>query len=229
MIPIVKVCKARLWGVLFLTVIMGSDFAACQGSVAPVYDPYSNGDLYIVGGPNSTWTGAEAQAVGLGGNLITIHSAAEDSFVASALYTDFTSSGGPNLSDAVGLWIGLTDPAGLIQDDGAGAQHAADFGWVDGEKATYRDWNAGEPNDGNGGPHEYYSLMWGPGSSQIATAGSSNPTGTWNDMPNSFTDFYTGTSGYFGVAVVSVPEPADVGLLGVGAVLLFRPRKRCLA
>ncbi len=99
----------------------------------PVYDPASNTDLYVVS--KGTWAQTETEATQLGGNLTTIHSAAENSFIVSNVLQDFTGVGGPNLYDAP-LWIGLYDPTGIAggADGGSGAssQHAANFVWVDG-------------------------------------------------------------------------------------------------
>src|SRR5580698_10043775 len=68
----------------------------------PIYDPYSNANLYVV--QLGSWTQSESAAQGLGGNLITIHSAAENKFVVNNVLLDLSGSGGPNLSQ-LPLWI----------------------------------------------------------------------------------------------------------------------------
>lgn len=204
---------------------------ARAGTMTPIYDPYSNSNLYIVGSNSASWTQSETQAQALGGNLITIHSAAEDQFVANAVFANLTNSGEPNLSNAYAVWIGLYDPTGIVHDDGPGgpnSKHAADFAWVDGESAPYRNWNTltGEPNDGAGGPFEYYTQMYGPDATpvNVGNGGTSAPTGTWNDVPNTFAVTVLGTTGFYGIASVPAPEPTFISLLGMGAILAARYR-----
>jgi len=112
---------------LFLSV--SASVHAYAGSICwgPVYDTASNANLYVVS--KGTWTEAETAATQLGGNLVTIHSVAEDVFILNNVLQDFAGVGGPNLS-AVPLWIGLYDPSGIANDDGPGgpaSQHAANF------------------------------------------------------------------------------------------------------
>ena len=169
---------------------LGTAGAAPGGVLgSPIYDPVSNENLYVV--TQGTWTAAEAAAQALGGNLITIHSAAENTFIVNNVLQDFTSSGGPNLSD-LPLWIGLFDPN---VGDGSGAAHAADFQWVDGSNSTFRNWNTGEPD--NSSPGEYdTAINW-----QYSEGGS---LGTWNDTPAAGTSGYGGnTNGpYYGIVAV---------------------------
>ena len=71
----------------------------------------SNGHLYYLLTTN-TWTGAEAEAVSLGGHLITISDAAENDWVC----TNFLNyAGGPRA-----LWIGLFQPPGSPEPTAAG-------------------------------------------------------------------------------------------------------------
>jgi hypothetical protein len=110
---------------------------------------------------------------------MTIQSAAENQFVVDNVLRDFSSAGGPNLSN-LPLWIGLYDPAGAAHDDGpggAGSQHEANFLWADGSTLAYRNWNVntGEPTDSNN--NEYYTAInW-------HYAGDATAIGTWNDAP----------------------------------------------
>ncbi len=156
---------------------------------APIFDPISDENLYVV--TQSSWTAAEAAAQAMGGNLVTIHNAAENTFIVSNVLQDFTSTGGPNLSD-VPAWIGLYDPQ---TGDGTGAAHAADFQWVDGSGSSFRAWNSGEPN--NTAPGEYdTAINW-----HYSQGG---PLGTWNDAPNAGTSGFGGnTNGpYYGIVAV---------------------------
>ena len=184
-------------------------------SPGPIFDPYSDAYLYVVSLGN--WNQAEASAQSLGGNLITIHSLAENQFVVDNVLQDFSSSGGPNLSN-LPLWIGLYDPTGAVNDDG-GSQHAQNFVWVDGSNSSYRNWNTdtSEPNDAN--PGEYYAAInW-----QFAGGLAPSSMGTWNDTPLAGTLGYTGnTDGpYYGIAAVPVPEPSYWGLIASSLLALF--------
>ena len=76
---------------------------------------------------SSTWEGAQAEAQRLGGNLVTINNAAEESWLKQTF--------GSN----EGLWMGLSDK------DQEGV-----FRWASGEAVTYTNWAPGEPNDWQG-------------------------------------------------------------------------------
>jgi hypothetical protein len=191
----------------------------------PIFDPYSDANLYIVAEGN--WSQAESEAQSLGGNLITIQSQAENTFVVNNVLQDFTSSGGPNLSN-LPLWIGMYDPTGAQNYDGPGGpgtQHAADFVWVNGSTSTYRNWNTGTGEPNNAGGIEYWTAInW------QFSAGSGNgnygPAGAWNDVPangtGDGTSGYGGNTGgpYYGIAEVAVPEASSWTLLSGGMLVL---------
>jgi|GEM_PF-3772200 len=206
-------------------------------------------DLYVVGQPvrnvgltglnlaptssltatPTSWTGAEAQAEGQGGHLVTIGSAAENSFIVNNVLQDFSGKGGPNLTD-VPLWIGLSDPTGAASDDG-GPSHAGNFVWADGSSSTYRNWNTStsEPNDAS--PGEYYAAIQWHFADQQTT-----DHGTWNDAPNGGTQgYFPATDGpYFGIMAVNAPTAAPLpaawamGLAGISlmAAGVVRSRRR---
>jgi hypothetical protein len=187
--------------------------------LGPIYDPYSESNLYVVS-PPGTWWQAEAAAVQLGGNLVTIHSAEENAFLVATVLQDFTGQGGPNLTTAP-LWIGLYDPTGIVADDppsGPNSTHAANFTWVDGSSSTYRNWYVYEPNDCYS--DEYYGEIL-----PIAFY----PLGTWNDVDNN--DVNMGFAGYGlidGLVSVPIPEPSTFVLLCMGAagLALYARRQR---
>lgn len=102
----------------------------------------------------------------------------------------------------VSAWIGGSDQAA-----------EGDWRWVDGNdpfwsglangmavNGRYTNWNAGEPNDSNG--EDFAEIQ---------------ASGGWNDLPAGFTRL--------GVVEV-VPEPASLGLLGLGALGLLARRRR---
>jgi hypothetical protein len=174
----------------------------------------SNGHLYYVLSQQS-WSNAQAEAQSLGGHLATIRSVAENNWMMTNVLIDFTSTGGPDLT-AEPLCIGLID---TNFNDGGGAQHAADFFWIDGETNTYRDWNPGEPNNNNNG--EYWgSINWD-------YAAGYGAQGTWNDVPDSGTTGYPGnsTGPYYGLMEIGtgLGPTLVISLAGPQTVLVQWP------
>ncbi|MFN6159355.1 MAG: lectin-like protein, partial [Dolichospermum sp.] len=101
-------------------------------STNPIFN--YNGSQYLLTN-FGTWEQAQAQALSLGGNLVTINTAAEQNFLVSAF--------GGNEQ----LWIGLTDEVTEGQ-----------FNWASNETSTYTNWFPGQPD--NGGPQgEDYVVM----------------------------------------------------------------------
>src|SRR5205085_6020371 len=145
----------------------------------------SNGHLYYLLTAD-TWTNSEADAVALGGHLVTINDAAENQWVVDT----FAHYGGVVRP----LWIGLTDR------DVEGT-----FVWTSGEPLTYSNWNvaSGEPNNSGGSGYEEDFVY-------IIQENSGNPTvfaTFWNDVPN---DGYGVIPPIYGVAelnAVVVPIP----------------------
>jgi Ca2+-binding RTX toxin-like protein len=97
--------------------------------------PFFQGKYYLFS-IAGTWVAAQADAVSVGGSLVTVNSAAENQW----LTTNFTGQGN--------LWLGLTDQTveGI-------------FTWINGETttATYRNWLAGQPVNVSG-LEDYASL-----------------------------------------------------------------------
>jgi hypothetical protein len=122
----------------------------------------ANGHFYYLL-KTATWTNSEAQAVKLGGHLVTINDAAENAWVAQA----FAKSDRQDRP----LWIGLTDR------DSEGI-----FVWVNGERTAFLNWNteSGEPNNSAGSGYEEdfaYMIEGNPGNSTLIP-------GQWNDAPD---------------------------------------------
>jgi hypothetical protein len=185
-----------------LAVLAAAEYVGATVVAGPFTDP-ANGHSYTVVGAGD-WNAAEAEAQALGGNLATIRSASENSWITSNICVDLSAEGGPNLSD-VPLWIGLYDPS---PDDGTGSTHAADFVWIDGEAVSYTNWNPGEPNNGLG-DENYGVINWHFAADNTAAVG------TWNDVPESG-EFASGntTPPYYGIAEI-IPEPRIAEVLGL--------------
>jgi len=93
----------------------------------------------IVDGPS--WTQAEANAVKLGGHLVTINDAEENLFVSNIFLKNSPWSIRAAASDIENNhWIGLSDK------DNEGT-----YRWISGEPVTYTNWASNEPNNFNNG------------------------------------------------------------------------------
>ena len=90
-----------------------------------------NGHSYYRSTGTATWTTARSNCVSMGGYLVTITTAAEQSFI-----FNIWPSG----------WIGLTDEV----TEGT-------WRWVTGETYSYKNWNSGEPN--NAGNEDYVQFV----------------------------------------------------------------------
>jgi hypothetical protein len=158
----------------------------------PTTNP-SNGNKYYLLTQN-TWSGSEAEAVGLGGHLATINNAAENSWVTS------TFSNFQNVPRA--LWIGLND----VSVEGR-------FVWVSGQPVAYTNWGPDEPND-------YLDIEdWAHIFPSNDTA---ERYPKWNDAPNQTNAFGYVFHGV--VEINAVPEPstlllATLALAAVGRLM----------
>ncbi|MGF1488091.1 MAG: lectin-like protein [Prochloraceae cyanobacterium] len=125
---------------------IGNPFAPTTGiaeinlGLNPANPAIFNGSLYVVVPSGGSWTTAESNANALGGNLVSISDAAENSFVQSIMTSQ-------NLNRA---WIGASDQ--LVEGV---------FAWSDGSPFTYENWALGEPN--NAGGNEDFVEMYSNG------------------------------------------------------------------
>jgi cysteine-rich repeat protein len=103
----------------------------------PVVNPANGHRYYLL--QAASWPDSEAQAVCLGGHLVTINNEAEDSWMLET----FSHYGGVERS----LWVGLSD-----------AISEGTWLWSSGEPVTYTHWCSGEPNESIGG--EDYAATW---------------------------------------------------------------------
>lgn len=188
----------KKWKLIF-TVLALIAFILSKNVVAstlsgPITNPTTGNIYYLLG--SSNWTDAQAEAVLLGGNLVTINDEDEHNWV----YDTFSSFDGIER----GLWIGLND-----------ADSEGVFKWVSGEESSYTNWYTNEPN--NFGGNENYVHMFKPG--WVIPDG-----GLWNDyidQPRYYFDAYP-MNGVVEVAS-TVPEPTTCllfmfGLLGLAGL-----------
>jgi len=100
----------------------------------------------------TNWTSAEAEAISLGGHLVTINNAAENQFILEK----FANYAGR-------VWLGLNDVN--IEDT---------FVWSSGEALTYTNWEPGEPNNSS---DEDFVAMYSGNGRWIDVKDLSNPPG----------------------------------------------------
>jgi hypothetical protein len=127
---------------------------------APVFNPDTGHWYEAVLVPDGiTWSQSYTNAINRGGYLCTITNAAENTFVASLVDTNYYSA--PSMfGDILGPWLGGFRRAG-----------ESTWNWVTGEPFSYAPWYPGQP-DGYGGSDQrlqYYARF---------TTGS-----TWGDHP----------------------------------------------
>jgi hypothetical protein len=192
-------------------IVKGRVFAAamCAAIVALWQTPASatvissqvyntNGHTYLLLAPSS-WPNAEAEAVTLGGHLVTVNDAAEDAFV----YSTFgpTAISQSPATGKVNMWLGYNDVAS-----------EGNFVWVSGLSSNYTDWFAGQPQD-TFGDEDYTGI-------RVRGSTGSIPVGHWIDIVSD------GRLGDLNYGVVEVeaqgpgaPEPSAFILAALGAAI----------
>lgn len=139
----------------------------------------------------STWTAAEREAVSLGGHLVTIDTAAEQSWV----YSGFTNNGLINRA----LWIGLRD-SDQATNSADRAARRMEFNWVSQAVNSYTNWSSFEPNNPASGdpfPGEFFVHIWHPGDGQA---------GKWNNITDVDSVFGVPIQGVVEVSLPVVPQ-----------------------
>lgn len=135
--------------------LLATQTSSAQLLSGAIYNP-ANGHNYYLGN-SMTWASANTLATSLGGYLVTVNDATENTWIANT----FGSWG----SSPRQLWLGLTDQ----QQEGV---HV----WLNGDTSTYRNWAPGEPNNGwPAFPDEDAVTMWNPASGF--------PFSSWTDSP----------------------------------------------
>ena len=162
----------------------------------PVFNPGTNHIYYLLS--QNTWTNSEAEAITLGGHLVTINDHAENDWV----FNTFSNFEGQSRA----LWIGYNDQ----QSEGT-------FVWTSGETPAFVNWSGGQPDNGSPGPdppgEDFVHLLW-PG----------HPSnGGWNDFQDLsiVNDFPL-----HGVVEVNVPEPGNTALVLTLSLTLAGVRRK---
>lgn len=119
----------------------------------PIVNPV-NGHAYTFVSSPMVWREAEANAVGMGGHLVSIVNQAEQDFVVANFVPMAIAAGNPYGR----FWLGLTDEAS-----------EGNFVWTSGEPLTYTNWLPGEPSNSRGREH-YVEIR--------------ETNGKWNDLEN---------------------------------------------
>lgn len=145
------------------------------------------------------WNESEAEAVSLGGHLITINSV-EESIVMTGLKTVAMEYALAYLCGNcidVPVWIGLNDS--LLEGS---------FTWISGEPVTYTNWHLDEPS-GSLPDEDYVAILGGVHwSDLLANASAGFPAGAPSDL----------FGPAFGIVEIgsSIPEPSTILLIGLG-------------
>ncbi len=145
--------------------------------------------VYVPGG--ISWADARQQAQALGGDLATITSAAESTFVFQRVANPIFWRVVQNPTRIFGPWLGGFQPAGSAEPLGS-------WTWVTGEPWGYTRWANGEPNNYQGLQEDHLHFF----------VTGTTPQNRWNDL--------RGTSLVPGF-VVEATTPPVAAYLGLGA------------
>ncbi|XP_072175906.1 alpha-N-acetylgalactosamine-specific lectin-like [Diadema setosum] len=120
-----------------------------------LWTQYGN-DCYRMFGAVKTWTSARNHCQNLGGDLVSVHSEGENTFLYQLWRSAVRTPGG-------GFWLGFND-----------RDREGRFVWSDGSRVDYTNWIPGEPN--NSGGNEDCAHFWYRNEQ-------SGGTRDWNDTP----------------------------------------------
>lgn len=115
-------------------------------------------------GSRLTWPDAQAAALALGGNLVTVNDEAENTFLLNTFGAKAISAA-PSGGGLVSLWLGLNDAA-----------QEGQFVWADGTSSSFTNWKPGEPA-GNVADEDFIGM--------VVNSGFGTP-GQWHDIVSDF-------------------------------------------
>lgn len=179
---------------LLLTSLCGTAAAQLPGSLGNEVNP-ANGHIYHIL-EESTWTDAQAAAVAMGGNLVTINDLAENDWI----FNTFGYWGNQSRD----LWIGFNDEA-----------FEGTFVWADGDSNPYTNWASGQPDNYQGNnpiDGEDYVHMYG--------FGSPYGPGLWNDMHDADPGTAGWTFGLYGIVEIEQAQYSVTNLVA-GSLATF--------
>lgn len=122
--------------------------------------------VHVPGGID--WNDARQRAIELGGDLATITSAAENTFVFQRIADPVFWRVVPNPTRIFGPWLGGYQPAGSAEPLGG-------WTWVTGESWSWQNWAPNEPNNYNGMQEDHLHFF----------TGGTTPLARWNDLRSS--------------------------------------------
>ena len=100
--------------------------------VANTYKERGCSGYVLVDGPS--WSDAQANAIKLGGNLVTINDKEENDFIFKNFEQIST-----GWKEGLGVMIGITD-----------REEEGNWKWISGEKVTYSNWGTNQPDNSRG-------------------------------------------------------------------------------
>jgi hypothetical protein len=192
-----------------ITLCLSGASVSHGSSISGPFVNSDNGHTYLLL-DTASWTDSEAEAVSLGGHLVTISSAAENEWVWST-FKD-------KLPDPGTLWIGFSDQA-----------KEGTWCWANGENAAFVHFQDGQPDDAHNsgipGEGQDYAHLWIYDGIPKA----------WDDYNNqAFSSHGYGVVEIGGIERTDgptcyvVPEPRDYALLsslGLLSLAVVRARK----
>jgi hypothetical protein len=148
--------------ILSAALLLAAPFAAASPVTWNTGDGATGSTYDVIVNNSVSWDAARAAAQASGGDLATIDSAAEQSFVESVLNTNVAATGS--------YWFGIREASeGVWQD-------------VNGKALSYTNWPPGEP-DNAASVENVGAILWTNGTA--ADPAQAARKGKWNDAPNS--------------------------------------------